>query len=139
MRIDRRSLWSFSVDIGHANRDSEIAPAQLLGVLDLIEIAGVVVVDRRPEHISEISQLRSRVRPLPDVLQLDTDRRIRVGIESLVDHRLPRDFAQVLRQHLGSVFNTIWATSIASCSSRSAPSMTETSIHGRRRGGSVRA
>jgi hypothetical protein len=65
-------------------------------------------------------------------------RGIGVTIESFLDHYATRDLAEVVGQHLGSVFISRCPTSIVSWSTSRAPNMIDKSVHGRCRGGSVR-
>src|SRR5207237_10906674 len=105
----------------------------------LVESACVVAVDRGPEQTIQISEWRARVGLFPNVLELREYCGVWIRIEAVVDHRLPCDGAEVLRQHLGSVFIIMCATSIASWSATKAPSMIDKSTHGRLRGAGVRA
>ena len=51
---------------------------------------------------------------LSNILELRNDSWIGIRTEAFVDHCLPRDSAEVLRQHLGSVFIMRCATSTVS-------------------------
>ena len=72
--------------------------------------------------------MRFQLNMLPNVFQLFAYRGVRVGIEAFIDHHLTGDDAQVRCQHFGSDFINRWATSIVSCMTRRAPSMSEKSV-----------
>ena len=79
-----------------------------------VEITRVVVVHRGPEQTAQISEWRTRVRMLSNLPELRDYSWIEIRTKAFVDHRLPRDGAEVLRQHLGSVFIMRCATSTVS-------------------------
>ena len=56
MAIEQRAFVHARVDIGHAHKHADAAVGQLLGPLDLIEIARGVVVYGGPEQIAEVGK-----------------------------------------------------------------------------------
>jgi hypothetical protein len=61
-QIERRALGDGGSDIGDADQDTRSAVGGGLGVFDLVEVAGGVVVDRRPEKLGKVFQVCGRGR-----------------------------------------------------------------------------
>ncbi len=92
--VDRRALVDDCVDVGHGDQEARLSPAQVLGDRELIEVAGVVVVDRAPEQLAEIADLALwRGRPL-DPVELLLDGGGEFGLQTTVDHGLLGDVGE---------------------------------------------
>jgi hypothetical protein len=98
MLIDRGLLGDEGVYVGNADKNFYIAVRQLLRNLDLIQIAGRVIVDGRPQLTAQIAHRGSggdcgRIRP--QLYQLLLDRRREVRPKALMLHDLFGDGLQV--------------------------------------------
>ena len=56
MGVEQCAFVHARVDIRHAHKHADAAVGQLLGPLDLVEIARSVVVNRGPEQIAQVSK-----------------------------------------------------------------------------------
>ena len=78
------------------DEDLDRSAGQALGNGELIEVPGVVVVDRAPEKPAQVPDSvprgRSRSR---DPVELSLDRLREIGLEIVLDHRAPGDLLQV--------------------------------------------
>src|SRR5271169_1222233 len=89
MLIDRRAHGDVAIHIGDANPDSNAA-IRALRDLDLIQVPGRIVIDRRPEERPQVAHIasRGRRRAVCESSQLLLDRRWEIRIEAVVNHLL---------------------------------------------------
>ncbi len=96
MGVDRGALRDERVHVGHGDEDLDAAVPEAFGDRQLVEIPGIVVVDRGPEQAAEVAHVRGRDRRWPvDDGELRQGVPGKLGLEALVEHRLPGDLLQV--------------------------------------------
>jgi hypothetical protein len=94
MTVDRRVLPHQRVHIRDRNENSDPPAGERLGDRDLVEVAGVVIVDGRPEPLPQVAQVAGRIGRPVDGRQLSQRSRRKVGLQAALNHGLPRDSGQ---------------------------------------------
>ena len=95
MPIDRRTLRHRRIDVRDRHEDSDVSARQRLGDRQLVEIAGIVVVDRAPRQRAQVARRRlGRARRPRQRRHLGELGRREIGIETASAHRLDGNRAQ---------------------------------------------
>ena len=98
--VDRAVLRHEGVDVGDADQNANVAVRQALAHLDLIEIARLAVVDRRPEERTQIALAVDEGGLVAgERSDLGDDVALEVGVEPVVGERLPRGADDVELRH----------------------------------------
>ena len=79
------------VHVRDRHEDSDPPARERLGDRELVEVAGVVVVDGRPEPIAQVAHVVGRTGRPADGRQLLLRRRREVRLQAALDHCLARD------------------------------------------------
>ena len=91
MAVDRRVLPHQGVHVRDRHEDSDPPARERLGDRELVEVAGVVVVDGRPEPIAQVAHVAARIRRPADGRHFLLRRRREVRLQAALDHGLARD------------------------------------------------
>jgi len=94
MAVDRRVLPHQRVHVRDRHEDSGPLARERLGDRELVEVAGVVVVDGRPEPIAQVADVVGRTGRPADGRQLLQRGRREVRLQAALDHGLARDCGQ---------------------------------------------
>ncbi len=82
MFVDRRVFRNERVDVGHADGEANRAVGQSLGDFDLIEVARLRVVDRRPRAVAQILDARGHWRGRGEPGELRARGRVELRLEA---------------------------------------------------------
>ena len=95
--VDRRSYRDVEVDIGDRDPDLDLVARPFFADFYLVEIPGIVVVDRRPEEGPEVAGVAGGVGKdsLAKGADFAEDGRRERGDEAVLVHCRPRDGVQV--------------------------------------------
>ena len=93
MPVDRRALGDVEIDVSDSDIEAPSGFSQCLSELDLVEVTGIIVVDRRPQHLPQVADRSAAVRLATETLHLREHGWIWIGIESFLDHYAPRHVA----------------------------------------------
>jgi hypothetical protein len=91
MAVDRRPFSHQCVHVRDCHEDSEPPALERLGDRELVEVAGVVVVDGRPQLIAHVAHVVGRTGRPADGRQLLQHRRREVRLQVTLNHCLVRD------------------------------------------------
>ena len=95
--VERAARGHPRIDVGHRHEQLHGRCGEGLRDLQLVEVARVVVVDRRPRQLPEVADARPRLdRPFAEGLGLGEGRRREVGLQAARDHRAPGDGPQLV-------------------------------------------
>src|SRR5262249_15686606 len=104
--VDGRILRNERIDIGDGDEHLRGTGWQLVGDLELIEIARRVVIDRGPEQVAQIGRVRSGGRRFwcaVDAGELPGGRRGHVYREPVLAHDLPGGRGQIYAGRQGEM------------------------------------
>ena len=94
MTVDGRVLPHQRVHVRNRNENPDLPAGERLGNRDLVEVAGVVIVDGCPEPFPQVAQVAGCIGRPVDGRQLSQRSRRKVGLQTALNHRLPRDSGQ---------------------------------------------
>jgi uncharacterized protein (DUF2252 family) len=94
--VHGRALRDVSVHVRDADEDAEASRRVALDVFDLVEVARLLVVDGRPEHVAHVADARAGLRVL-QAFKLARDLGGEVRFEAGRRDGLARDAVQVWR------------------------------------------
>jgi len=88
MRVQRRALAHQRVHIGNGHEDPGAAVRQRLGHRQLIQIAGVIIVDGCPQQAAQVAHAAGRRGGRFDRRQFRLRGRRKIGLEPALEHRV---------------------------------------------------
>jgi hypothetical protein len=95
--VDRGALGHAGFDVGDGNENLDGAARQLFRHRELVEIAGIVVVDRGPKEVPEIANGGPGLGDcFRDRLRLRGHSRGKIRQQSSLDHRATCDGAELV-------------------------------------------
>jgi hypothetical protein len=97
VRVDRRVLLDERVHVGDRDPQPRARAVEPLGDRELVEVAGVVVVDRAPGERAQVADAGAGgVGRAADAVELGERVAREVGLEALLAHRAAGDRLQVV-------------------------------------------